>query len=46
MNLPPTRNGFPSTVNREMFATLKFGEFAFFQLVVDKIPPLLHKFNG
>jgi hypothetical protein len=34
------------TVNREMFATLKDYEFAFFQLVVDKISRLLHKFNG
>jgi hypothetical protein len=28
----------PSTVNREIFAALKVGEFAFFQLAVDKIP--------
>jgi hypothetical protein len=28
------------TVNREIFAALKFGEFAFFQLAVDKIPRL------
>jgi hypothetical protein len=35
-----------STVNREMFAALKVGEFAFFQLAVDKIPRLLQKFNG
>jgi hypothetical protein len=34
------------TVNREMFATLKVGKFAFFQLAVDKIPCLLHKLNG
>jgi hypothetical protein len=29
-----------------MFAMLKVGEFAFFQLAVDKIPHLLPKFNG
>jgi hypothetical protein len=34
------------TVNREMLAKQKVGEFAFFQLAVDKIPRLLHKFNG
>jgi hypothetical protein len=34
------------TVNREIFAALKVGEFAFFQLAVDKIPRLLQKFNG
>jgi hypothetical protein len=35
------------TVNREMFTTLKVGEFAaFFQFAVDKIPHLLHRFNG
>jgi hypothetical protein len=28
------------TVNREIFAPLKVGEFAFFQLAVDKIPRL------
>jgi hypothetical protein len=33
-------------VNREIFAVLKVGEFAFFQLAVDKIPRLLQKFNG
>jgi hypothetical protein len=36
----------PNTVNREIFAPLKVGEFAFFQLAVDKIPRLLQKFNG
>jgi hypothetical protein len=35
-----------NTVNREIFAALKVGEFAFFQLAVDKIPRLLQKFNG
>jgi hypothetical protein len=30
----------------EMFAALNVGEFAFFQLAVDKIPHLLQKFNG
>jgi hypothetical protein len=35
-----------NTVNREIFAALKVGEFAFFQLAVDKIPHLLLKFNG
>jgi hypothetical protein len=34
------------TVNREIFAALKVGEFAFFQLAVDKIPRLLQKLNG
>jgi hypothetical protein len=34
------------TVNREIFAAIKVGEFAFFQLAVDKIPRLLQKFNG
>jgi hypothetical protein len=34
------------TVNREIFAALKVGEFAFFQLAVDKIPLLLQKLNG
>jgi hypothetical protein len=34
------------TVNREIFAALKVGEFAFFQSAVDKIPRLLQKFNG
>jgi hypothetical protein len=34
------------TVNREIFAVLKVGEFAFFQLAVDRIPRLLQKFNG
>jgi hypothetical protein len=29
-----------------MFAMLKVGEFAFFQLAVDRIPRLLLKFNG
>jgi hypothetical protein len=33
-------------LNREIFATLRVGEFAFFQLAVDKIPRLLQKFNG
>jgi hypothetical protein len=33
-------------VNREIFAPLKVGEFAFFQLAVDKILRLLQKFNG
>jgi hypothetical protein len=33
-------------VNREIFAALKVGEFAFFQLAVDKILRLLQKFNG
>jgi hypothetical protein len=33
-----------STVNREIFAVLKVGEFAFFQLAVDKILRLLQKF--
>jgi hypothetical protein len=33
-------------INREIFAALKVGEFAFFQLAVDKIPGLLQKFNG
>jgi hypothetical protein len=37
---------FTHTVNREIFAALKVGEFAFFQLAVDKIPRLLQKFNG
>jgi hypothetical protein len=32
--------------NREIFAALKVGEFAFFQLAVDKIPRLLQKLNG
>jgi hypothetical protein len=35
-----------NTVNREIFLALKVGEFAFFQLAVDKIPRLLQKFNG
>jgi hypothetical protein len=35
-----------NTVNREIFAALKVGEFAFFQLPVDKILRLLQKFNG
>jgi hypothetical protein len=35
-----------STVNREIFAALKVGEFAFFQLAVGKIPHLLQKFIG
>jgi hypothetical protein len=39
-------HGQTSTVNREIFAALKVGEFAFFQLAVDKIPRLLQKFNG
>jgi hypothetical protein len=34
------------TVNREIFVVLKVGEFAFFQLAVDKIPHLLQKFDG
>jgi hypothetical protein len=34
------------TVNREVFAAQKVGEFAFFQLAVDKIPRLLQNFNG
>jgi hypothetical protein len=34
------------TVNREIFAALKVGEFAFFQLAIDKILRLLQKFNG
>jgi hypothetical protein len=34
------------TVNREIFAPLKVGEFAFFQLAVDKLRRLLQKFNG
>jgi hypothetical protein len=38
-------NTVPGTVNREIFAALKVGEFAFFQLAVDKIPRLLQKFN-
>jgi hypothetical protein len=33
-------------VNSEIIAVLKVGEFAFFQLVVDKILRLLQKFNG
>jgi hypothetical protein len=33
-------------VNREIFAALKVGEFAFFQLAVDEIPRLLPKLNG
>jgi hypothetical protein len=33
------------TVNHEIFAELKVGEFAFFQLAVDKIPHLLQKFR-
>jgi hypothetical protein len=37
---------FRITVNREIFAALKVGEFAFFQLAVDKILRLLQKFNG
>jgi hypothetical protein len=38
---------FVATVNREIFTALvKVGEFAFFQLAVDKIPRLLQKFNG
>jgi hypothetical protein len=35
-----------NTVNPEIFATLKVGEFAFFQLAVDKILRLLQNFNG
>jgi hypothetical protein len=35
-----------STANREIFAALKVGKFAFFQLAVDKILRLLQKFNG
>jgi hypothetical protein len=35
-----------NTVNREIFAALKVGEFAYFQLAVDKILRLLQKFNG
>jgi hypothetical protein len=31
---------------REIIAALKVGEFAIFQLAVDKIPHLLQKFNG
>jgi hypothetical protein len=34
------------TVNPEIFVALKVGEFAFFQLAVDKIPHLLQIFNG
>jgi hypothetical protein len=34
------------TVNCEIFEALKVGEFAFFQLAVDKIPHLLQKLNG
>jgi hypothetical protein len=34
------------TVNREIFVKLKVGEFAFFQLAVDKIPCLLQTFNA
>jgi hypothetical protein len=34
------------TVNHEIFAPLKVGEFAFFQLAVDKILHLLQNFNG
>jgi hypothetical protein len=41
-----TQFQFKGTVNREIFAALKVGEFAFFQLAVDKIPRLLQKFNG
>jgi hypothetical protein len=33
--------GIPDTVNSEIFVALKVGEFAFFQLAVDKIPRLL-----
>jgi hypothetical protein len=33
-----------TTVKREIFAALKVGEFAFFQLAVDKILRLLQKF--
>jgi hypothetical protein len=35
-----------NTVNCEIFAVLKVGEFAFFQFAVDKILRLLQKFNG
>jgi hypothetical protein len=35
-----------NTVNREIFVALKVGEFAFFQLAVDKIPHLLQTFYG
>jgi hypothetical protein len=31
---------------REIFAALKVGEFAFFQLVVEQILRLMQKFNG
>jgi hypothetical protein len=37
---------FSGSVNREIFAALKVGEFALFQLAIDKIPRLLHKLNG
>jgi hypothetical protein len=35
-----------TTENRDIFTALKVGEFAFFQLAVEKIPRLLQKFNG
>jgi SAM-dependent methyltransferase len=35
-----------NTINREIFAVLKVGEFALFQLAVDKILHLLQKCNG
>jgi hypothetical protein len=35
-----------NTVNREIFAALKVGEFTFFQLAIDKILRLLQKLNG
>jgi hypothetical protein len=38
--------GLSITVNREIFAALKVGEFAILQLAADKIPCLLQKFNG
>jgi hypothetical protein len=41
-----TMSGLENYVNREIFAALKVGEFAFFQLAVDKIRHLLQKFNG
>jgi hypothetical protein len=43
---PTVRLVLTPSVNTEIFAMLKVGEFAFFQLAVDKIPCLLQKFNG
>jgi hypothetical protein len=50
-NLPSNCSWLLSTtmstaVNREIFMPLIVGEFASFQLAVDKIPHLLQKFNG